>query len=236
MGKGREPQIILKTDQRNVILEMGLGGKIPSEIKRLGREPTFLEGDVLEVAVRNGRWVLTHVPAGPRPAPPPAQQDLQKSVGEKQADSLRLLIAVGGHGAFVAAFGNRAEIVLADLNRQSPNSAARPFPQGSHSLGRCRHGRLLPRGNGARKPFPRRERARLGAAVPVGDWGRRQSALQKRRPGRKADGRGRAAPEDSRPARCTPATTSERVGPCSASGAHTVTPWFHFCSGDIAKF
>jgi hypothetical protein len=33
----------------------------------------FLEGDVLEVAVRDGRWVLTHVPAGPRPAPPPAQ-------------------------------------------------------------------------------------------------------------------------------------------------------------------
>jgi hypothetical protein len=73
MGKGREPQIILKTDERTIFLEMGLGGKIPSEIKRLGREPTFLEGDVLEVAVRNGRWVLTHVPAGPRPAPPPAQ-------------------------------------------------------------------------------------------------------------------------------------------------------------------
>jgi hypothetical protein len=27
MGKGREPQIILKTDQRNVILELGLGWK-----------------------------------------------------------------------------------------------------------------------------------------------------------------------------------------------------------------
>jgi hypothetical protein len=26
MGKSREPQIILKTDQRNVILELGLGG------------------------------------------------------------------------------------------------------------------------------------------------------------------------------------------------------------------
>jgi hypothetical protein len=27
MGKSREPQIILKTDQRNVILELGLEGK-----------------------------------------------------------------------------------------------------------------------------------------------------------------------------------------------------------------
>jgi hypothetical protein len=43
---------------------------------------------------------------------------------------------------FVAAFRNRAEIVLPDLNRQSPKSAARPFPQGSHSLGRCSHAGL----------------------------------------------------------------------------------------------
>jgi hypothetical protein len=34
---------------------------------------TSLESDVLEVAVRNGRRVLTHVPAGSRPAPSPAQ-------------------------------------------------------------------------------------------------------------------------------------------------------------------
>jgi hypothetical protein len=47
MDKGRERQIILKTDQRTVLLEMGLA----------------------EMAAR----VLTHVPAGPRPAPPPAQ-------------------------------------------------------------------------------------------------------------------------------------------------------------------
>jgi hypothetical protein len=26
MGKGREPQIILKTDQRNLVLELGQGG------------------------------------------------------------------------------------------------------------------------------------------------------------------------------------------------------------------
>jgi Phage integrase family len=44
----------------------------------------------------------------------------------RQADRLRLLIVAGGHGAFVAAFGNRAEIVLAHVNRQPPNSAALP--------------------------------------------------------------------------------------------------------------
>jgi hypothetical protein len=70
----REPQIILKTGQRTVILELGLGGKLQAKSSGWDDNRTFLEGDVLEVTVRNGRWVLTHVPAGPRPAPPPAQR------------------------------------------------------------------------------------------------------------------------------------------------------------------
>jgi hypothetical protein len=47
---------------------------------------------------------------------------LQNSVGEEQADSLRLLIVVGGHGAFVGAFRNRPEIVLLTsmVNLRSP--------------------------------------------------------------------------------------------------------------------
>ena len=49
---------------------------------------------------------------------------MQKRVGEKQADRLRLPVVAGGHGAFVAAFRNRAEIVRAHVNRQSPKSAA----------------------------------------------------------------------------------------------------------------
>jgi hypothetical protein len=69
---------------------------------------------------------------------------LQKRVAEEQADSLRLLIVVGGHGAFVAAFRNHPEIVRAHANRESPKPAARPFPVRSHSLGRCRHGCLFP--------------------------------------------------------------------------------------------
>jgi hypothetical protein len=38
---------------------------------------------------------------------------LQNRVAEEKPDSLRLLVEVGGQGAFVAALCNRAEIVLA---------------------------------------------------------------------------------------------------------------------------
>ena len=73
MGKGRERQIILKTDKRTILLELGVGGKFQAGSIGWDENRTFLEGDDLEVAVRNGWWVLTHVPAGPRPAPPPAE-------------------------------------------------------------------------------------------------------------------------------------------------------------------
>jgi len=59
IGK-REPQSILKTDECSVVLELGHEGKFVTQIKR--------EGDKLEVAVKNGRWLLTHLPASPRPA------------------------------------------------------------------------------------------------------------------------------------------------------------------------
>jgi hypothetical protein len=48
------------------------------------------------------------------------RSDLHEDVSEKKTDSLRLLIVVGACGAFVAPFRNRAEIVLAHVNRQSP--------------------------------------------------------------------------------------------------------------------
>ena len=38
-------------------------------------------------------------------------------------------------GTFVAVLRNYAEIALAHANRESPKSAALPFPQGSHSFG-----------------------------------------------------------------------------------------------------
>ena len=69
MGK-REPQIILKTDERKVVLELGLEGKLSARSTGWDENRVFLEGDSLEVAVKNGRWVLTHLPAKPRaPAP-----------------------------------------------------------------------------------------------------------------------------------------------------------------------
>jgi hypothetical protein len=36
MGKGRERQIVLKTDQRTVLLEMGLGGKFQQKSSAYG--------------------------------------------------------------------------------------------------------------------------------------------------------------------------------------------------------
>jgi hypothetical protein len=105
---------------------------------------------------------------------------LHERVAEKQADGLRLLIVVGACRPFVAAFRNCLQIALAYVNRQSTKSAARPFPQGSHSLGRCSHGGLsIRRGDGARKPFPRCERpkalgcdrqSRRRRLAPVYDW------------------------------------------------------------------
>jgi hypothetical protein len=38
MGKNRKPQVILKTDQRTIFLEMGLGGKL--EAKSSGWDAT----------------------------------------------------------------------------------------------------------------------------------------------------------------------------------------------------
>jgi hypothetical protein len=49
---------------------LGLGEKFQAKSSGRDENRTFLEGDVLEVAVRNGGWVI---PAGPRPAPAQAQ-------------------------------------------------------------------------------------------------------------------------------------------------------------------
>ena len=67
MGK-REPQTILKTDERSIHLELGRERTFNRQINRLGGKPGFLESDKLEVAVKNGRRVLTHLRAGSRPA------------------------------------------------------------------------------------------------------------------------------------------------------------------------
>jgi hypothetical protein len=61
----REPQIILKTDERNIVLELGLGGKFSAKSRGCDENRIFLEGDTLEIAAKNGRRVITHLPAKP---------------------------------------------------------------------------------------------------------------------------------------------------------------------------
>jgi hypothetical protein len=56
MGKGRERQIILKTNQRTLVPESGLG-ESSKRNQSIDENRMFLEGDVLEVAVRDDRWV-----------------------------------------------------------------------------------------------------------------------------------------------------------------------------------
>lgn len=68
----RQPQIILKTDERKVVLELGMKGKFAVKSTAWDENRVFLEGDRLEVAVVNGRCVLTHLPAKP-PAPKPVR-------------------------------------------------------------------------------------------------------------------------------------------------------------------
>jgi hypothetical protein len=43
MGKGRERQIILKTDQRDILLEMGLGGKFQTRSSGWDENRIFFE-------------------------------------------------------------------------------------------------------------------------------------------------------------------------------------------------
>jgi hypothetical protein len=62
LGKGREPQIILKTDERNLVFEFGARGNSSSS-QALDDNRVFLENDKLDVAVKSGRLVVAHLPA-----------------------------------------------------------------------------------------------------------------------------------------------------------------------------
>jgi len=90
-------------------------------------------------------------------------------VGDEEADGSRLLIVVSARGGFVAVLRNHAEIVLGHANRECPNSAALPFPQGSRSLGRRPHVLSLRQGMVHANPFPRRERPKGPMAVGLED-------------------------------------------------------------------
>jgi hypothetical protein len=49
MGKSREPQIILKTDQRNVILELGLREKFQAKSSGWDENRTFSKALLLKL-------------------------------------------------------------------------------------------------------------------------------------------------------------------------------------------
>jgi hypothetical protein len=50
----REPQIILKTDERKIHLELGLEGKFAAKSTGWDEKRVFLGGDKLEVSVKHG--------------------------------------------------------------------------------------------------------------------------------------------------------------------------------------
>ena len=66
MGIGRTPEVILKSDERTVILELGTRGKFSAKTSAWDENKVLLERDHLDIKVKDGRWVLTE----PRKAPP----------------------------------------------------------------------------------------------------------------------------------------------------------------------
>jgi hypothetical protein len=66
----RQPQIILKTDDGKVVLELGLEGKFAAKSTGGDQNRVFLEATSVEIEVKGRRWVLTHLPAKPT-APQP---------------------------------------------------------------------------------------------------------------------------------------------------------------------
>jgi hypothetical protein len=65
-GNGQSSRAAVETDRRTLV-ELGLGRKPQAKSSGWDENLMFLEGE----AVGNGRWVLTHVPAGPRLASSP---------------------------------------------------------------------------------------------------------------------------------------------------------------------
>jgi hypothetical protein len=73
MSSGRKPEIILKTDEMDIRLELERDGKFAAKSTGWDEKRVYFEGDKLEIAVVRGRWVLTRVPAGPKPAAAPVE-------------------------------------------------------------------------------------------------------------------------------------------------------------------
>ena len=72
MGKGREPEVILKTDERRIILDLDSNGNSQRD-QALGTIRRSALRGTNSVSVKHGKWVLSHLPAKPRSAPPPVE-------------------------------------------------------------------------------------------------------------------------------------------------------------------
>jgi hypothetical protein len=59
----REPQILLKADERSIVLELSRDGKFAAKSSGWGENLVCLEGDKIEVAVKNGRRGAYALPA-----------------------------------------------------------------------------------------------------------------------------------------------------------------------------
>ena len=62
----REPQIILKTDERKIHLELGLEGKFAAKSTGWDENRVLVEGDQLEIASRAAAGSYAMCPAGRR--------------------------------------------------------------------------------------------------------------------------------------------------------------------------
>ena len=60
-------------------------------------------------------------------------------IADETADSLGSAVLFGACGTHISSLGDLPQVVLADVDRQPPKPAARPFSVGSHSLGGCCH-------------------------------------------------------------------------------------------------
>ena len=122
----REPQIILKTDERSIHLELGRDENSPPN-QAVGMKAGFREGDKLEVAVKNGRPLLTHLPGEPRPAVPVLLPGRIVAPSQRPATPLRCAVTRCGRRQATVSMMNGAP------RRREPNWSTSP-PESGQSL------------------------------------------------------------------------------------------------------
>ena len=72
---------------RNLLLEVGRDGKFVAKTVGWGENRVLFEDDKLEVAVKNGRLVITHLPAGWPPEDPTSRRSRWRVTVTEQRQS-----------------------------------------------------------------------------------------------------------------------------------------------------